>query len=177
MIAKANCLNCGNGIEFDPVQFGNEKFFVVNCPHCGKETVLTVRKDESPKVVYVQSPPKKSKLMRLALKALLIFIAFFIVVVAIDLIVPGGNSSSENHPAKYSGVYVLSFGDAPSLSVDLRSDGSGLFCGLASTWFLDGETIKLQTQMADGRTTETRGYKAEGNDLIDGNGNRWIRIH
>ncbi|HEY4952842.1 MAG TPA: hypothetical protein VII71_05610, partial [Verrucomicrobiae bacterium] len=36
---------------------GNEKFLVVNCPHCGKETVLTLQKSESPQVVYVQSPP------------------------------------------------------------------------------------------------------------------------
>ena len=61
MIAKTNCLNCGNGIEFDPAQLGGEKFLVINCPHCGKETVLTLQKDESPKVIYAQPPPQPQK--------------------------------------------------------------------------------------------------------------------
>jgi hypothetical protein len=61
MIAKTNCLNCGNGIEFDPAQLGGEKFLVINCPHCGKETVLTLQKDESPKVIYVQPPPQPQR--------------------------------------------------------------------------------------------------------------------
>ena len=64
MIAQANCLDCGNRIEFDSAQLGNEKFLVINCPHCGKETVVTCeawQKPEPPQTVYVQSPePQKS---------------------------------------------------------------------------------------------------------------------
>jgi hypothetical protein len=61
MIAKTNCLNCGNGIEFDPEQLGNQKFLVINCPHCGKETVLTLQKAEPPQAIYVQPPPQSQK--------------------------------------------------------------------------------------------------------------------
>lgn len=61
MVAKTSCLHCGNGIEFDPAQLGSEKFLVVNCPHCGKETVLTLQKAEPPRAIYTQPPPQSQK--------------------------------------------------------------------------------------------------------------------
>ncbi len=170
-IVKCNCHHCSTHLEFNSANAGQ----VITCPTCGKETTLyipTPPPTPAPKAgTPATPPPKKSKLGRLALKTVLIFMAFFVVLaVIINLIGEPDPFSEDNHPAKFSGVYLLDFSGAGTLSVDLRSDGSGLFCGSASTWFLDGETIKLRTH--DGRTRE---YKAEGNDLIDGGGNRWIR--
>jgi uncharacterized protein YybS (DUF2232 family) len=63
MIAKCQCQWCDGNIEFDPAEFqesgsGASQIFgqTVACPHCGKETMLTL---PLPKMIYPVPAEKK----------------------------------------------------------------------------------------------------------------------
>lgn len=65
MIAKCQCQSCGECIEFDAAEFqesSSDPFHIfgqkVACPHCGKETILYLDKEETPKPLpNMPSPP------------------------------------------------------------------------------------------------------------------------
>ena len=181
MIAKCPCDHCGENIEFATEEFLSGSS--VACPHCGKETFLSVSPkpkpsaSSPPKPVAPATPPpiitapgaaypqkSSNKFSRRIVAAILVVVIGFLAICLLDVIIP------DEHPAKLSGVYALDLGFNTILTVDLRSDGSGLFCGAASTWTLEGNTINLQVH--DGRQ---RTYKIEGDDLIDERGDRWLR--
>jgi hypothetical protein len=48
MIAKCHCQNCGGAIEYEAAEIA-EGGQTVECPHCGKQTVLNILSVQSPK--------------------------------------------------------------------------------------------------------------------------------
>ena len=62
MIEKCLCEHCGGSIEFDLEQFASGS--KANCPHCGKETLLTasseLRQSSKPKDKSADKKQKKS---------------------------------------------------------------------------------------------------------------------
>jgi predicted RNA-binding Zn-ribbon protein involved in translation (DUF1610 family) len=58
MIAKCSCDHCGGNIEFVTEEFLSGSS--ITCPHCGRETILSVSPRKSPVSPPPKLPPPKS---------------------------------------------------------------------------------------------------------------------
>lgn len=167
---KCKCQHCNGLVEFDPSRIEPSSSYdrymsgnTAQCPHCGLDTVLVVPPE--PLSAPVRSAPtKRSRGFKDAAKLVLCAVS----VVLIGLIAFAIFSTGNRNPPGLSGVYRLDHYSA----IDLRINGRASYCGKASDWYVEGGKIKIEPD--NGRNAE---FKQEGEDLVDSEGNRWMRAH